>query len=98
MAGLPDTDVNRKSRDTMLNLACDTGMGCRSTEALRARADAESLARSALLLATEADPLPSLTEELRAVLAIESGKTILLEPETCAKLAARHRLAVTTVA
>jgi DUF1009 family protein len=32
-----------------------------------------------------------------AVLAIEPGKTILLEPETCASLAARNRLAVTTI-
>jgi len=33
-----------------------------------------------------------------AVLAIEAGKTILLEQETCFRLAARQRLAVTTVA
>jgi DUF1009 family protein len=33
-----------------------------------------------------------------AVLAIAAGKTILLEPESCARLAARQRLAVTTVA
>jgi DUF1009 family protein len=32
-----------------------------------------------------------------AVLAIEAGKTILLEPETCARLAAKHRLTVTTI-
>ena len=33
-----------------------------------------------------------------AVLAIEAGKTILLDQETCARLASRNRLTVTTVA
>jgi UDP-2,3-diacylglucosamine hydrolase len=32
-----------------------------------------------------------------AVLALEAGKTLLLEQETCAELADRHRIAVTTV-
>ena len=44
----------------------------RSAEAIRARADAEALARSALLLATESDPLPPLTDELRVVLGVEA--------------------------
>ena len=33
-----------------------------------------------------------------AVLALEAGKSLLLEQETCARLADRHRIALTTVA
>jgi DUF1009 family protein len=32
-----------------------------------------------------------------AVLALESGRTLLLEQEACARLASRHKIAVTTI-
>ncbi len=51
----------------------------RSADAVRARADAEALARSALVLATDPDPLPALGEELRAVLGLEAVAVLQLD-------------------
>ncbi len=44
----------------------------RSAESAMARADADALARSAAVLATEADPLPSLMDEVRSSLRLDA--------------------------
>jgi len=44
----------------------------RSAESVRARADADALARAAAILATETDPFPSLLAEVRSSLGLEA--------------------------
>ena len=54
----------------------------RSAESARARADADALARSAAVLATEADPLPSLLDEVRSSLRLDAVSLLHAEPAT----------------
>jgi two-component system sensor histidine kinase KdpD len=52
----------------------------RSAESAHARADADALARSAAVLATEAEPLPSLLAEVRSSLGLHAASLLHADP------------------
>ncbi|UDY34562.1 sensor histidine kinase [Dermatobacter hominis] len=64
----------------------------RSAESARARADADALARSAAVLSTDADPLPSLLAEVRRSLGLEAVSLLHGDPALDDAVAGRWEL------